>query len=279
MDNLGRLISLELGKRWNVPVVVENRAGAGGIIAADLVARSAADGYTLLLSGDSLVSSVTLFAGKANYDPVKSFAPVTIAATTATVVAVRAESPVDSFQALAKLAGERRITVGTPGHATGNHFALASLQHGIKGDFQHVPYKGAGPAVSALLTGQVDAAIVALPAVTQLVRAGRVRALAVFQNRSAILPEVPTVTETGFNVETKTGWFGVLAPAGTPAPIVAKLQTTIATIIRDEKFREALLEAGYEPVGGTSEELAARIREDSVKLPALLASIGANTLD
>lgn len=274
MDVLGRALAQELGTRWNVPVVVENRAGAGGIIAADLVARSAPDGYTLLLTGDALVSAVTLFAGKANYDPVKSFAPITIAATTNTVLVVREDSPAATLKDLVALAGTRRVNVATPGHGNNNHFALVSLQRGVQGEFQHVPYKGAGPAVVGLLAGEADAAIVAVPAASQLIRGGKLRALAVFQGRSGVLPEVPTVQEAGYALDTKTGWFGLLAPAGTPTAVVATLQQAIAAAIGDDKFRKTLVDHGFEPVGSSTADFAARLQNDTETLPALLASVG-----
>ncbi|WP_343720162.1 tripartite tricarboxylate transporter substrate binding protein, partial [Achromobacter dolens] len=221
MDVLGRGLAERLGAVWKVPVIVENRAGAGGNIAADQVARAAPDGYTLLLTGDMLVANQTLFKGAINYDPVKSFAPISIVAATPPVIVVRADSPVRDIAGLRDAASRHVLNVGTPGYGNSNHRALTRLQQQVQGTVQHVPYKGAGPAVVALLGGEIDAAIVALPAVSTLIANGQVRALAVLQdNRSATVPQVPTAAQVGLKMDGDTGWFGLLAPAGTPPQVV-----------------------------------------------------------
>jgi len=171
-DILARLLSDNISKRLGQPLIVENRAGAGGNIAADQVARAAPDGYTLLLTGDMLVANQTLFQGTINYDPVKSFAPISIVAATPPVIVVRADSPVRDIAGLRDAASRHVVNIGTPGYGNSNHRALTRLQQQVQGTVQHVPYKGAGPAVVALLGGEIDAAIVALPAVSSLIANG-----------------------------------------------------------------------------------------------------------
>lgn len=275
MDVLGRGLAERLGALWKVPVIVENRAGAGGNIAADLVARAQPDGYTLLLTGDMLVANQTLFADTINYDPVKSFAPISIVAATPPVIAVRAGSPIKDIAGLRQAAAAGVLNVGTPGYGNSNHRALTRLQAQVPGTVQHVPYKGAGPAVVALLSGEVDAAIVALPAVSSLIANGQVRALAVLQDqRSDTVPDVPTGTEVGLQMDGDTGWFGLLAPAGTSAAVVDDVWQGVHQALNEPDFRARLLAVGFEPIADKPQSFAARIVNDSEKFPALLQATG-----
>lgn len=271
MDVLGRSLADALGTRWNVPVVVENRAGAGGNIGAEQVARAAPDGYTLLLTGDMLVANETLFKGKINYDATRSFAPISIVATAPTVIVVRSASSLLSLQDLRQLATERVVNIGTPGFGNSNHIALTRLQARIDGTLQHIPYKGAGPAVIGVLGGETDAAIVALPAVTSQIESGALRALAVVQDtRSAVVPDIPTVKQAGLDVAAGSGWFGLLAPAGTPDPIVADIQHAVSNVVSQGTLRGKLTGLGFEPVGSASATFVERIARDVQTFPPLL---------
>ncbi|MCZ8409129.1 tripartite tricarboxylate transporter substrate binding protein [Achromobacter dolens] len=275
MDVLGRGLAERLGALWKVPVIVENRAGAGGNIAADQVARAAPDGYTLLLTGDMLVANQTLFKGAINYDPVKSFAPISIVAATPPVIVVRADSPVRDIAGLRDAASRHVLNVGTPGYGNSNHRALTRLQQQVQGTVQHVPYKGAGPAVVALLGGEIDAAIVALPAVSTLIANGQVRALAVLQdNRSATVPQVPTAAQVGLAMDGDTGWFGLLAPAGTPPQVVDDVWRAVRHAVTEPDFRARLLAIGFEPIADQPRAFADRIVSDALKFPALLRDSG-----
>ena len=171
-DILARPLGAALQKKWNQPVVLEYKPGAGGAIASSQLARARPDGYTLLLTGDMLVANQTLFQGTINYDPVKSFAPISIVAATPPVIVVRADSPVRDIAGLRDAASRHVVNIGTPGYGNSNHRALTRLQQQVQGTVQHVPYKGAGPAVVALLGGEIDAALVALPAVSSLIANG-----------------------------------------------------------------------------------------------------------
>ncbi|MGE8658407.1 MAG: Bug family tripartite tricarboxylate transporter substrate binding protein [Achromobacter sp.] len=275
MDVLGRGLAERLGALWQVPVIVENRAGAGGNIAADQVARAAPDGYTLLLTGDMLVANQTLFQGTINYDPVKSFAPISIVAATPPVIVVRADSPVRDIAGLREAASQHVVNIGTPGYGNSNHRALTRLQQQLQGTVQHVPYKGAGPAVVALLGGEIDAAIVALPAVSSLIANGQVRALAVLQdNRNDTVPQVPTAAQVGLKMDGDTGWFGLLAPAGTAPEIVEDVWRAVRQAITEPDFRARLLAIGFEPIADRPRAFAERIARDAGKFPALLRDSG-----
>lgn len=275
MDVLGRGLAERLGALWNVPIIVENRAGAGGNIAADQVARAAPDGYTLLLTGDMLVANQTLFQGTLNYDPVKSFAPISIVAATPPVIVVRAQSPIQDLAGLRSAASQHVLNIGTPGYGNSNHRALTRLQQQVPGTVQHVPYKGAGPAVVALLGGEIDAAVVALPAVSSLIANGQVRALAVLQdNRSDTVPQVPTAAQVGLKMEGDTGWFGLLAPAGTSPDVVHDVWRAVHQAVTEPDFRARLLAIGFEPIADSPQAFADRIASDADKFPALLRASG-----
>lgn len=275
MDNLARNIAHALRNRWQHPVIVEHKPGAGGSIAAHEVARSAPDGYTLLLTVDSLVTATTLFAGKVTYDPIKSFEPISILANSINAIVVSEKSPIKDLKTLVGLSEERPVMVATSGLGLGNHFALIGLQNAVKsGEFQHVPYKGAGPSVVAVLSNETDAAVVAVPAIVGHVRSGQIRVLATIQSPSRALPGVPTVREAGVPFEAKDLWFGLLAPAGTPQNIVAEINAAAAEAIQSAEFSQRLIQQGYEPVGSTAEAFAARLRDDVRTLPPLLKSAG-----
>ncbi|GAA6118545.1 tripartite tricarboxylate transporter substrate binding protein [Acidovorax sp. FG27] len=277
MDVLGRSLAAELGQRLGTSFVVENRAGAGGNLAHEWVAGERPDGQTLLLTSNALVANVTLFAGRVRYDPQRSFAPVSIVASSPTVVVVHGDAP---FRTMGALAAQARsgagISVGTPGFGNGNHLALVKLHRAQGGDWRHIPYKGAGPALVGLLGGETDAAIVALPAAQAHLQAGRLRALAVVQERrSSLAPEIPTLAEAGITIALDSGWFGLLAPAGTPQAVVERVHGAVTGALADEGFRRQLARQGFEPVGSTSQAFAQQLARDVAAFPPLLQSIGA----
>ena len=276
MDVLGRGLAQELGTRLGTAFIVENRAGAGGNIATELVAHEKPDGRTLLLTSNALVANVTLYAGQVRYDPLRSFDPIGMVATTPAVIVVRRDAPFRDLAALRAKARGPGISVGTPGHGNGNHLSLVKLQTAGGGDWQHIPYKGAGPAVVGLLGGETDAAIVALPAVAAQLRGGSLRALAVFEaRRNAALPLVPTVAEAGLPIALDAGWFGLLAPAGTPAAVRGRLQQALAATLADPAYRGMLAGQGFDPAGGGATAFAAQLRRDVAEFPVLLERIGA----
>ena len=276
MDVLGRELANALAPRLGASFVVENRAGAGGNLAHELVAGEKPDGHTLLLTSNALVANVTLFEGKVRYDPVRSFAPVSIIASSPTVIVVRSDAAARDMRALARQARSAGLNVGTPGFGNGNHLALVKLHRAQGGDWRHIPYKGAGPALVGLLGGETDAAIVALPAAQAHIQAGRLRALAVVQERrSSLAPEVPTLAEAGITIDLENGWFGLLAPAGTPQAVVDRVQQAVAGALADPQLRAQLARQGFEPVGSSSQAFARQLDRDVASFPPLLKSLGA----
>ena len=259
-DILARLISQKLGPALGGTVIVENRAGAGGNIGSDFVAKAAPDGYTIL--GGTISShaiNVSLYP-KLPYDPVKSFAPVALIGTNANVLVVGAASPYKTVQELTAAAKAKpgSISFASAGNGTSQHLS-GELYKGIAGlDMVHVPYKGSAPAMQDVIGGQVpmmfDTSVVAGP----FIESGKVRALAVTSGkRTPQLPNVPTMAESGVAGYDLQSWQAIFAPAGTPAPILQRLQSEVAKIIKSPEIQERLGKLGMEPSAMTAEQFTA----------------------
>ena len=259
-DILARLISQKLGPALGTTVIVENRAGAGGNIGSDFVAKAAPDGYTIL--GGTISShaiNVSLYP-KLPYDPVKSFAPVALIGTNTNVLVVGAASPYKTVQELTAAAKAKpgSISFASAGNGTSQHLS-GELYKGIAGlDMVHVPYKGSAPAMQDVIGGQVpmmfDTSVVAGP----FIESGKVRALAVTSaKRTPQLPNVPTMAESGVSGYDLQSWQAIFAPAGTPTPILQRLQTEVAKIIKSPEIQERLGKLGMEPSAMTAEQFAA----------------------
>ena len=259
-DTLARVIGQKLGTALGTTIVVENRAGAGGNIGSDYVAKAAPDGYTLLggtISSHAINASLYL---KLPYDPQKSFAPITLIGSNANVLVVNASSPYKNVKDLVTAAKAKPGTIsfasagnGTSQHLSGELFkSLAGL------DIVHVPYRGSAPAIQDVIGGQVpmmfDTSVVAGP----FIESGKLRALAVTSGkRTSQLPNVPTMAESGVTGYDVVSWQAIFAPAGTPAPIIQRLHAEIAKIIKSPEISERLTKLGMEPSGMTPTELAA----------------------
>jgi len=274
-DMLARLVGQRLTQSWGQPVVIENKPGAGATLGADLVAKSAGDGYTLLMGAAHHTIAQKVYA-KLNYQIDRDFAPITLVAMVPNMVVVNADVParnIQEFLALAK-AQPGKLNYGSAGAGTAHHLIgeMFNLKAGVK--LVHVPYKGSAPAVADLLSGQVQLMFDTVSSGLPQVKAGKVRALAVTTaKRSSAMPDVPSLSETilpGFDVGT---WFGLLAPASTPAPIVQKLNAEIVRIIQQPDVRKQMLEAGSEPVGNTPEQMAAQIRSELDGFEAVVKQI------
>jgi tripartite-type tricarboxylate transporter receptor subunit TctC len=258
VDIVARSLAPHLTERWKQQVVVDNRPGAGAIIGADVAAKSPADGYTLLLANTAHAINATLHR-KLAFDPVRDFAPITLIATQPSVLAVHPSVPAKSVKELIALARAKPGSLnfassgnGTPPHLSG---AMFSDMTGI--DMTHVPYKGAAPALTDLLGGQVQLMFATIISVGPHLQAGRLRPLAVTSaKRSAALPEVPTVAEAGVPGFEATAWFMLMAPAKTPATIIGQLHRDMAQVVKAGELRERLTRDGAEPVGSTPEEAA-----------------------
>ena len=278
LDISARLIGSRLAERFGQPVLVDNRPGAGGSLGAQLVARSAGDGYTLLMGALSTHAVNPYLYPAIGYDAVRDFTPVTLVANVPNVLVVHPSVKADSVQALVALARARPggLAFASGGSGSGGHLAGELLKTAAKIELVHVPYKGAAPALADLVGGQVPMMFDNLASALPQVRAGKVRALAVTTRaRSAFLPELPTMQEAGvpgFDIST---WFGVFAPAGLPAPILDRLHRAIVDSLQLPEVRERLATFGSEPVGNTPAQFAAFIRAEQPKYARIIRDSGA----
>jgi tripartite-type tricarboxylate transporter receptor subunit TctC len=265
-DILGRLIAERLSASLGQPVVTENRGGAGGNVGAEAAARSAPDGYSIVLVAPSLAISPTLYS-KINYDPVKDFAPVSLVATVPNVMITQPSLPgqLQEFIAFAR-SRPGALNFGSGGAGTSNHLAgeLFNIVTGAK--LVHVPYKGVNLAMQDVLAGNVHLVFIGIPAAAPHIKAGKLRALAlVAPQRSSALPEVPTVAEAGLKDFEVTTWYGVLAPAGTPRNVITRLNSELVKIMHSPELKEKLAATGTEPLTSTPEEFAAYIKREIAK--------------
>ena len=266
-DILGRLLADRLAANLGQPVVTENRGGAGGNVGAEAAARSAPDGYTIVLVAPSLAISPTLYS-KLNYDPVKDFAPIGLVASVPNVMITHPSVPAQNLREFIALAKSKPggMNFGSGGSGTSNHLAgeLLNLAAGIK--LVHVPYKGVNLAMNGVLAGEVHLAFIGIPVPAPHIKAGRLRALAVLaRERSPILPEVPTAEEAGLGNFDVTTWYGILAPAGTPRPIITRLNAEFVKIMRAPEMKERLATMATDPLASTPEEFGAYIQSEIAK--------------
>jgi tripartite-type tricarboxylate transporter receptor subunit TctC len=266
-DILGRLISERLSASLGQPVVTENRGGAGGNVGAEAAARSAPDGYTIVLVAPSLAISPSLYS-KLNYDPVRDFAPVSLVATVPNVMITHPSVPANTLAEFIQLAKKKPggMNFGSGGSGTSNHLAceLFNIVAGVK--LVHIPYKGVNLAMQDVLSGQIHLVVIGVPAAAPHIKAGRLRALAlVAPQRAAALPEVPTVAEAGLRDFEVTTWYGILAPAGTPRPVVARLNAEIVRVMHTPEMKERLAAMATDPVTSTPEEFADYIKREIAK--------------
>ncbi|MCS6891937.1 MAG: tripartite tricarboxylate transporter substrate-binding protein [Rhodovarius sp.] len=260
-DIIARLLAQGLSEIWPQPVVVENRAGAGGNVAAQLVARAAPDGLTALVTTSAFAVNVTL-SRQPGYRP-EQFRTAAIVAGTPNLFAVRAEGELRSLADLVALGRRRPLNFGSAGVGSTPHLSAENLLRRIaRVEAQHIPYPGAAPALTAVIAGQIDMASVALPAAVPLLQAGRIRGLAVTAAaRVAAAPDVPTVAEAGFEPVVDLTWVAVLLPAGVPEAILEQVNRDIARLLASPAFAARLAATGFDPIGGTraaAEEFMAR---------------------
>jgi len=277
-DILGRLMSQQLAERLRQPVVVENRAGAGGTIGMAALAKSAADGYTLAMGVTATLAIAPTLYGKTGYDVEKDIEPIALIARLPLILAAHPSLPVKSLDDLLRLARQRpgQIASASAGNGTPAHLAAELFKTAAKVDILHVPFKGAGPAVAALVGGEVSLMFAnALPAQPH-VRSGRLRALAVTSaGRSSAFPDVPSVAESGLRNYSAVPWYGVVAPARTPRPIVARLNQEINAVLQVAEVRAPLLAEGADIATGTPEQFRAFVREEGVRWGSAVRQSGA----
>ena len=275
-DILARVLAQHLSKALGQPFVVENKPGAGNMIGIESVARSPGDGYTLLVTASTLALNSVLYK-KVPYDPVRDFAPITLAATAPNVLVVNPALPAKSlaeFVALAK-AKPGALSYGTPGIGTSPHLSMELLKSMAGIDLQHVPYRGTAAAVTDVIGGQIAATFANALTAKPHVDSGRVRALAVSgPSRVEAFPTVPTVAEAGVPGYEAMQWYGMVAPAGTPPQIIARLHAEAAKALQSSEMKEKLALDGAQPVGSTPAEFAALIRRELDKWTRVVRAAG-----
>jgi len=275
-DIIVRLVAQKLADSWGQPFLVENRAGAGGNIGTDYVAKSAPDGYTLLSAGPgSLI--INPLIGKVPYDTGRDFAPVTLMARAPNALVAHPSLPARSVKELIALARAHpgAINYGSGGSGSTPHLSAALFAAMAGVELTHVPYKGTAPATADLIGGQVQIAFLGIPAVLPHLKSGRLKVLAVTGlHRSPELPDVPTVDESGVPGYEVSPWYGLLAPAGATRAIVGRLGAEATKIVRTAEMREKLAAQGAEAAGSTPEEYAAVIRADTATWTSVIALAG-----
>ncbi|WP_312791126.1 tripartite tricarboxylate transporter substrate binding protein [Diaphorobacter nitroreducens] len=271
-DVLARALGQELSKTLGQPVVVENKPGAGATLGADYVAKSKADGYTLLMGAVHHTIATSVYR-KLGYDFEKDLAPITTVALVPNVLVVNPQVPAKTVQELLAQAKAQpgKLTYGSNGTGTGQHLIGAQFE-GMGGvQLLHVPYKGSGPLTTDLLGGQISMSFDTVTPVLPHIKAGKLRALAVTTaKRSVALPDVPTLEEAGLPGFDMGTWFGMLAPAGTPKDIVARLNADMVKIIQSPEFRKKMDDIGADPIANTPEQMARQIKDDTARFARLV---------
>lgn len=275
-DLVGRTIGQKLGDQMGQNLVPDNRVGAGGSLGLGIVAKAPADGYTLILTSPAIALTPLLYSNL-SYDPLKSFAPVARLAAIENVVLVHPSVPARSlkeFIALAK-SNPGKLNYGSGGPGTTNHLANELLKSLEKLNMVHVPYKGATLATVALMGGEVDEVVVSVASVLPLIKAGRVRPLAVLsEKRVPTLPNVPTSKEAGYPDFRMSIWYGLLAPAGTPREVIARLHNELTKAYADPALLKQMASAGMEPWLGSPDEMGSLIRSEMSRYAKIIESAG-----
>jgi tripartite-type tricarboxylate transporter receptor subunit TctC len=275
-DLLGRPLGAKLGELLGVPVVVDNRPGAGGNLGLELAAKSPPDGYTIVLSSPLVAISPSLYS-KLNYDPQKDLAPISRVAVIQNVLLVHPSVPAKTLKEFIQIARSQpgKLNYGSGGVGTTTHLAPELLQSLTKIKLVHVPYKGSGQALIGLISGQVDALIMAAPAAAGQVQAGKVRALTVIsEKRAPALPNVPTSKEAGLENFVVDIWYGILAASGTPQNIINRLNADLHKALASPDLKERLSSAGIEPRVDTPEQFASFIRSETVRFAKVVKDAG-----
>lgn len=277
-DIVGRLLSERLQKALGQPFVVENRTGAAGNIGADAVAKSAPDGYTLLVAINGPVAVNKYLFKSMTYDPDRDLLPISLLASSPQMLVVTPAVPANSFQAFVQYARSNpgRLSYGSVGSGSASHLTMELLKSDAKLFMVHIPYRGFPPAVTDMLAGNIDAMFAIIPAVLPQVRAGKMKALAVTSlKRNALVPEVPSVAELGYPQLESLAWIGLLAPAGTPGDIISRLSVETMQGMQAPDAREALGKQGFDVVASTPEAFSRWIKAESNKWARVIRASGA----
>lgn len=276
-DIVGRIVAQKLAERLGQQVIVDNRGGAGGTIGADVAAKSAPDGYTLTVGTTSTHAVAAGAYSKLSYDPVRHFAPISLVAVTPYLLVVNPQVPANTLAELVALARSQpgKLNYASAGNGSTTHLAMEMLKDAAKINLVHIPYKGNAPADIAILANEVQAVFGSMPALLQNVKGNRLRALAVgTARRSPALPDVATVAELGYPGFEAALWLGILAPAGTPLPIVERLHRELAAIVATPDFRAQMDRNGAEPISNTPQQFAAMIRAEVERYGKVVKTVG-----
>jgi tripartite-type tricarboxylate transporter receptor subunit TctC len=276
-DFVGRAIAQPLGEELGQPVVVDNRAGANGVVGAEVAAKSAPDGYMVLLGAAGTMVVAPHLGDPMPFDPLRDFIAVSLAATSPFVVTVNKALPVDSISSLIAYAKANpgRLNFGSSGKGGAPHLAteLFASMAGIS--MVHVPYRGLGPAVSDLISGQIQVLFADIPLVASHAKTGTLRALAITgQTRSAVLPELPPVAEAGLPGYSAGTWYGLFLPVGTPPGIVSRISKALHTVLDAPGLRAVMAAQGAEAVWDTPDQFAAFEKQESAKWGKLIRDVG-----
>lgn len=273
-DFVARLIGQKLSERWGQPVVIDNRGGAGGNIGTALVGQSPGDGYTLLLTTSVFISNPSLYK-KTGYDPFREFVPVTLTGTSATIISRHPSYAVPSMRDLVNLSKSAPVSYASPGIGTAGHLAAELFRTMTGANLQQVPYKGAGPAMTALLGGEVKLGFTAVPPVIPLSKSGRLVPIAVTSpKRLEVLPNVPAVAESypGFQVD---NMYGLLAPRNTPAAVVRKINADTVAVLSVPDVRQRLAVEAFDVIGNSPEEFGRYLKAEFTKWAKVVRDSGA----
>ena len=273
-DILGRLLATALGERLGQPMVVENRPGAGTVVAASMVAKSPADGYTLLLGSNTTLTMNPAIRNNLPYDPIKSFTPLALVADMGLLLVAHQDTPgqtLSDIVAQAKAAPDK-FSYGSYGTGSSVHFGAEMLKSTAGFQMMHVPFNGSSPSLTALMGGQVPLAVDTVVASTPLIKSGKIKAIAVLgPQRLPLLPNVPTVAESGYPGFDMGSWFAFVAPAGLPAPVQKKLEKALADTMASVEFKKKMVDIGLTPLGGNAEALRARVERELPLMRAVAA--------
>ncbi|MDB5811510.1 MAG: hypothetical protein JWN94_3632 [Betaproteobacteria bacterium] len=275
-DIVGRLVAAKLSEQIGQPVVADSRPGASGNVGLEIAAKSAPDGYTIVLSSPVIALSPLLY-GKLNYDPWKDLAPIALVGAVRNVFVIHPSVPAKTLKEFIRIARSNpgKLNYGSGGIGTTTHLAPELLKSLEKLNIVHVPYKGSGLALIGLASGQVDMEVLAVPAALSQIQSGRVRALAVLSPaRQKDLPNVPTAREQGFENFDISVWYGILAPTGTPRDIITRLNTELVKAVSAPDMQPRLAQAGVEPLTSTPDEFGKFIQSEAARFDKVIKEAG-----
>jgi tripartite-type tricarboxylate transporter receptor subunit TctC len=274
-DIMARIVAEKLTESWGQPVIVDNRPGAGGNLAAGLVARTNPDGYTFMNISTAHTISQTLYR-KLDYSLERDLTPVTVLGISPLIMVVNAGLPVKNVAEFIAEAKKKKLAYASGGVGVISHLSMEMFKVAAKIDATHVPFKGVGPAVPAMLSGEVHVIINAIPELLPYTKGGKLRVIgSLTEKRHPFIPDVPTMIEQGYKEFVMGNWTGIVAPAKTPKPVIDKLAKEITRILREPAMSKRLVDMGVDPLGGTPEEFGARIRADIARFGKAVKASGA----